>query len=199
MDSPDSILGGAVRQPPGLRAATQPATGSRGLAGSSSGRRTPHFSDQAPRRRSVADKGEGTPLHDLQPRSSLRNEEISRQNSDHVVGIDSRPGSRSSGVNQNGESSAETLKSTGQPTLVQEDGREPSDDADSFASLRSERTYLQRRDLGMLDVAALIINKQIGTGIFTTPGLVLGLTGSKTTSIVMWFCGGIWAFLRYVP
>ncbi|KAH8744408.1 amino acid/polyamine transporter I, partial [Hyaloscypha finlandica] len=53
----------------------------------------------------------------------------------------------------------------------------------------------QRRDLGVIDVAALIINKQIGTGIFTTPGLVLSLTGSKTTSIIMWFCGGIWAFL----
>jgi hypothetical protein len=23
----------------------------------------------------------------------------------------------------------------------------------------------------------------------------LSLTGSKTTSIIMWFCGGIWAFL----
>jgi hypothetical protein len=64
--------------------------------------------------------------------------------------------------------------------------------------VRSERTHLQRRDLDIFDVAALIINKQIGTGIFTTPGLVLSLTGSKTTSIIMWFCGGIWALLRLV-
>jgi hypothetical protein len=72
-----------------------------------------------------------------------------------------------------------------------------ADDARSV-SVRSESTYLQRRDLGVIDVAALIINKQIGTGIFTTPGLVLSLTGSKTTSIIMWFCGGIWAFLWFV-
>jgi hypothetical protein len=55
---------------------------------------------------------------------------------------------------------------------------------------------LEERDLNMFDVAALIINKMIGTGIFTTPGLVLSLTGNKKVSIVMWFCGGIWSFLR---
>jgi amino acid permease len=87
---------------------------------------------------------------------------------------------------------------TGHQTLAQSENenREVSDDNKSITSVRSEQTFLQRRDLGMLDVAALIINKQIGTGIFTTPGLVLNLTGSKTVSIVMWFCGGIWAFLR---
>jgi hypothetical protein len=69
---------------------------------------------------------------------------------------------------------------------------------DDRISLRSEHTFIPRRDLGLFDVAALIINKQIGTGIFTTPGLVLSLTGSKTTSTILWFCGGIWSFLRYV-
>lgn len=67
--------------------------------------------------------------------------------------------------------------------------------ADS-SSIRTENTHLRRRDLGLLDVAALIINKQIGTGIFTTPGIVLGLTGSKSISLVLWLCGGLWAFLR---
>jgi hypothetical protein len=88
---------------------------------------------------------------------------------------------------------------TGDRTLVQSDNynREVSDDAESI-SVRSEQICLQQRDLGVFDVAALIINKQISTGIFTMPGLVLSLTGSKTISIVMWFCGGIWAFLRYV-
>jgi hypothetical protein len=62
--------------------------------------------------------------------------------------------------------------------------------------VRSEMTNLDRRDLGMFDVAALILNKQIGTGIFTTPGLVLSLTGNKTISVIMWFFGGVWAFLR---
>lgn len=75
--------------------------------------------------------------------------------------------------------------------------QEISDDVRSNDN-RSEKTHLQRRDLGVFDVAALIINKQIGTGIFTTPGLVLSLTGSKTTSIIMWFCGGIWALLSVI-
>lgn len=65
----------------------------------------------------------------------------------------------------------------------------------SGASLRSEHTYLGRKDLGMFDVAALIMNKMIGTGIFTTPGLVLSLTGNKTVSLIMWIFGGVWAFL----
>ena len=61
-----------------------------------------------------------------------------------------------------------------------------------------ETTTNYPRDLGILDVAALIINKQIGNGIFTTPGLVLGLTGSKTISTALWFVGGLWAILRYM-
>lgn len=59
----------------------------------------------------------------------------------------------------------------------------------------SEHTYLGPKDLGMIDVAALIINKMIGTGIFTTPGLVLSLTGNKTISLILWICGGVWATL----
>lgn len=82
-------------------------------------------------------------------------------------------------------------------TTVETQGREYSDDDKSF-DVRSEHTFIQRRDLGVLDVAALIINKQIGIGIFTTPGLVLGLTGNKTISTVLWFCGGFWALIGYV-
>ena len=61
-----------------------------------------------------------------------------------------------------------------------------------------ERTQISRKDLGIWNVASLIINKQIGTGIFTTPGLVLGLTGSKTIALVLWIVGGAWAALRCV-
>jgi hypothetical protein len=198
MDSPDNVLGGAARHSPGLRAAAQSASGARSHTGNFSARRSPHFSDQEPRPHSFVGTGEGTPLQRLQHRSSSRNESISRQNGDNATGIDSHPGTGSLGVNQNDQSPGLNFKANGHPALIQEDVREPSDDASSFVSGRSEQTYLQRRDLGMLDVAALIINKQIGTGIFTTPGLVLGLTGNKTISIVMWFCGGIWAFLRYI-
>jgi hypothetical protein len=132
----------------------------------------------------------------LHQRSSRRAGSRARQDGDHAV--DSRP-STGHLEDEHGEQPARdsVVIQTGYQTPVHldNDNREVSDDA---KSVRSEQTYLQRRDLGMFDVAALIINKQIGTGIFTTPGLVLSLTGSKTTSIVMWFCGGIWAFLRYV-
>jgi hypothetical protein len=70
------------------------------------------------------------------------------------------------------------------------------EEEDDGASIRTQRTRLERRDLSKFDVAALIINKVIGTGIFTTPGLVLSLTGSKKVSIILWFCGGIWSFLK---
>ncbi|CRG91397.1 Low-affinity methionine permease [Talaromyces islandicus] len=51
------------------------------------------------------------------------------------------------------------------------------------------------RSLRTWDVAALIINKMVGTGIFTTPGVVLSLTGSKTISIILWLVGGVHTLL----
>ena len=54
------------------------------------------------------------------------------------------------------------------------------------------------RHIGTLGVAALIMNKMIGTGIFTTPGTILFLTGSKSISIVLWIIGGIYSMLRCV-
>jgi hypothetical protein len=61
---------------------------------------------------------------------------------------------------------------------------------------KSEQAIVARKDLGTWDVASLIINKQIGTGIFTAPGLVLSLTGSKTIALSLWVAGGVWALLR---
>lgn len=52
-----------------------------------------------------------------------------------------------------------------------------------------------RRRLSFLDVAALIIDQMIGTGIFTTPGLVLSLTKSKPVSLVLWGLGGVHSFI----
>jgi hypothetical protein len=52
-----------------------------------------------------------------------------------------------------------------------------------------------RTNLSILDVAALILNKQIGTGIFTTPGAVLLETKSKGLSIGLWTIGGFWTLL----
>jgi len=53
-----------------------------------------------------------------------------------------------------------------------------------------------KKELGTWDVAALIMNKMIGAGFFTTPGAVLSLTGSKNMSLVLWFIGGLYSLLR---
>ena len=52
-----------------------------------------------------------------------------------------------------------------------------------------------RPPLTILDVAALILNKQIGTGIFTTPGTVLLSTQSKGLSVALWTIGGFWTLM----
>ena len=71
------------------------------------------------------------------------------------------------------------------------------DDASVAGSDFSESTNVPRRNLRVHDVAALILNKMVGTGIFTTPGLVLALTKDKPTSIALWIIGGIHAMLWY--
>lgn len=71
------------------------------------------------------------------------------------------------------------------------------DDASTADSNFSESTNIPRRNLRVHDVAGLILNKVVGSGIFTTPGLVLALTKHKPTSIVLWVMGGIHAMLWY--
>ena len=45
--------------------------------------------------------------------------------------------------------------------------------------------------LGTLSTAALIINKMIGTGIFSKPSDILRLTGSKGGALFLWVAGGV--------
>lgn len=49
--------------------------------------------------------------------------------------------------------------------------------------------------LGYLDVIAVVFNKMVGTGIFTTAGSILRLTGSKRTSLILWAVGGVYTSL----
>jgi hypothetical protein len=56
--------------------------------------------------------------------------------------------------------------------------------------------------LGYLSTAALIINKMIGTGIFSKPSQILRLTGSKGGALFLWVTGGVmtltgWDFLFF--
>jgi len=75
-------------------------------------------------------------------------------------------------------------------------------------------TSIARRNLKVVDVAALILNKmvrdvmsgrrfraevpKVGTGIFTTPGAVLLATGSVHLSIGLWIVGGVYSLVWYV-
>ena len=47
------------------------------------------------------------------------------------------------------------------------------------------------------DVAALIINKMVGTGIFTGPPLVLLYTQNKVEAMLLWVVGLIYTILWY--
>jgi hypothetical protein len=53
-----------------------------------------------------------------------------------------------------------------------------------------------QKKLHTLDIACLIINKQIGAGIYTTPATVLLLTQNKVTALFLWIIGGAYSFLR---
>ena len=68
-------------------------------------------------------------------------------------------------------------------------------DGASVDTAFTETTNIPRRSLGTMDVASLIINQMVGTGIFVTPGLVLSMTKSKPISLVLWAMGGFWSYL----
>lgn len=192
MNKADDLSEGEPNGPQNLPEASQSATTTRQFTGNSSARRAPLPSNHTERPRSGADSIEDIMHNNLHHRSSYRNESHSGMTSGRHVDADSHASMTELNVEQKTQTNGGSIK---HQQVVQPDSREASEDGRS-SSIRTEHTYIQRRDLGMLDVAALIINKQIGTGIFTTPGLVLSLTGSKTVSMIMWFCGGIWAFLR---
>jgi hypothetical protein len=49
----------------------------------------------------------------------------------------------------------------------------------------------ETQKLGYLSTAALIINKMVGTGIFSKPSSVLRSTGSKGGAMFLWVTGGV--------
>ena len=52
--------------------------------------------------------------------------------------------------------------------------------------------------LRSIDVFGFIVNKMIGTGIYTNPAMVLVLTGNRTTAISFWVIGLIYTVVRYI-
>jgi hypothetical protein len=81
-------------------------------------------------------------------------------------------------------------------TWLQRSGEEEDDI--SLNSAFTEFTLVPRRNLGFVQASALMINQMIGTGIFTTPGIVLLLTKSKPIALVLWASGGVYSLLRLV-
>jgi hypothetical protein len=55
------------------------------------------------------------------------------------------------------------------------------------------------RDLNSQDVASLVINTMVGSGIYTTPPIVLLLTGSKGEAFALWVVGFLSTLVRYEP
>ena len=59
----------------------------------------------------------------------------------------------------------------------------------------TETVAVTKANLNVLDVASLILNKMIGTGIFTTPGTILLLNHSKGLTVALWALGGPYCLL----
>jgi hypothetical protein len=53
------------------------------------------------------------------------------------------------------------------------------------------------RPLNSRDVCSFIVNKMVGTGIYTTPPVVLLLTRSKGEALGLWFVGFVYTLMRY--
>ena len=71
----------------------------------------------------------------------------------------------------------------------------PTEDT-AAASIRSQDEPIIQRPLEAFDVACLIINKMIGSGIFIQPSAVLLLTGSKVGALFIWVFGAVYSFCR---
>lgn len=82
-------------------------------------------------------------------------------------------------------------------------GRSPSEqnheqngqDSGEGSGKRKDAVYYapipEKQKLGYISTAALIINKMIGTGIFSKPSAILKLTGSKGGALFLWTTGGV--------
>jgi hypothetical protein len=67
---------------------------------------------------------------------------------------------------------------------------------DDLGQPRPDPRVTQVRTLSTWDVAALIVNKMVGTGIFTGPATVLRYTLNKNLAIGLWTLGLVYTLLR---
>ena len=59
----------------------------------------------------------------------------------------------------------------------------------------TESIPIRKQNLNVFDVASLILNKMVGTGIFTTPGSIVLLNKSKALTVGLWVLGGPYCLL----
>lgn len=86
----------------------------------------------------------------------------------------------------------------------------PIPDVDHVNTTGSDSTHQQRqpsplpraplpaRPLTRWDVASLIINKMVGTGIFTAPPTVLLMARSPGLAFALWILGFLYTIIRFV-
>jgi hypothetical protein len=77
---------------------------------------------------------------------------------------------------------------------LEDDMSRPSADTPQGEALLLE--VHQATLLGPFDVFSLIVNKMIGTGIYTAPTTVLLLTGDKQLSLGLWAVGFVFTIMR---
>ncbi|TFK34251.1 high affinity methionine permease [Crucibulum laeve] len=61
----------------------------------------------------------------------------------------------------------------------------------NYGSTNRTSTPAARRQIGVFSAMFIIFNRIIGTGVFATPSMILGLSGSVGFSLVMWVLGAV--------
>ncbi|KAH6889656.1 amino acid permease-domain-containing protein [Thelonectria olida] len=66
---------------------------------------------------------------------------------------------------------------------------------DSESTIEAQKySYTEDRKIGITGAVFLILNKMIGTGIFSTPSSIFAATGSVGISLFLWVIGGLLTF-----
>ncbi|KZT58955.1 amino acid transporter [Calocera cornea HHB12733] len=64
----------------------------------------------------------------------------------------------------------------------------------SLTELDEEKEVVGERTIGLFNAIALVVSLQIGSGIFSSPGVVFANTGSVGASLLVWLLSGILAW-----
>ncbi|KZO95847.1 amino acid transporter [Calocera viscosa TUFC12733] len=64
----------------------------------------------------------------------------------------------------------------------------------SLTQLDEEKEVVGERTIGLFNAIALVVSLQIGSGIFSSPGVVFANTGSVGASLLVWLLSGILAW-----